>query len=295
MEQENGKLQLQNIILYYTVQNEGVTVTGWNGGSSVLTVPEEIEGRPVIAVGRKAFLRSAMLERAVLPETVMRMEDYAFAQCGRLREVLSLGKVSLGTGVFKGCKSMERLALGKLLPDAQILLAALCCHMKADYLLNDMERGSERWFARWDQRLSSFLQENDEESYHDLVFCGEEDIGIRMQDQIMDERKQKAYLCFLRLLNPAFLGETGRKAFAGYLLNHTKGCASEEAWQVLREQFADRMDCYRLFAKIGGFNEDNLEGMLGDVDEAHAEAKAFLIRYKEENFRMQDAFSRFML
>ncbi|MCD8130038.1 MAG: leucine-rich repeat domain-containing protein [Lachnospiraceae bacterium] len=272
-----------------------MAVTGWKGGGSVLTVPEEIEGLPVTAVGRKAFLRSDMLERVVLPETVTRLEDYAFAQCGRLREVLSPSKVSLGTGVFKGCKSMERLALENVLPDAQILLAALCCRMKADYLLNDMERGSERWFARWDQRLCSFLTENDEESYHDLVFCGEEDIGIRMQDQMMDERKQKAYLCFLRLMNPAFLDETGRGAFAGYLCNHTKDCVSEEAWQVLREQFTDQIACYRLFAKIGGIHEDNLEGMLADLDEAHAEARAFLIRYKEENFQKRDVFGRFAL
>ncbi|MCD8325151.1 MAG: leucine-rich repeat domain-containing protein [Lachnospiraceae bacterium] len=272
-----------------------MAVTGWDGGGSILSVPERIEGLPVISVRRKAFLRANILERVTLPATVTRIEDYAFAQCGRLKEMKAPGNVSLGAGAFKGYKSMERLALGDILPDAQVLLAALCCHMKADYLLNDMERGSEKWFARWNQRLGSFLVENDEESYHDLAFCGEEDIGIRMQDQIMDERKQKAYLCFLRLMHPAYLDGVGRKACTDYLLNHTKGCASEEAWQVLREQFADQMACYRLFAEIGGIHEAYLDDMIADLDDAHAEAKAFLIRYREENAQDHDIFSRFEL
>lgn len=295
MEKKNGEFQLQNIILNYIVQNECVTVTGWNGENSVLYVPERIEGLPVVCVRKKAFLRANTLERVTLPVTVTGIEDYAFAQCGRLKEVTAPGRVTLGSGVFKGCRSMERLALSGIGPDAQVLLAALCCHMKAEYLLRDMERGSEKWCTRWDQRLCSFLTENDEESYHDLVFCGEEDIGIRMQDQIMDERKQKAYLCFLRLMHPMFLGEREKEVFTDYLLKHTKGCASEEAWQVLREQFADKMPYYRLFANIGGVKEDNLDRMIADMDETNTEAKAFLIRYKEENFGHQDAFAGFTL
>ncbi len=295
MQYKEQKLQLQNMILSYSVQNNSVTITGMEGFGGALAVPEIIENLPVTAVGKKAFLGKSGLERVTLPKTVTRLEDYAFAQCGRLREFTALGEVSLGTGVFKGCNSMERLALGDIVPDAQVLLATLCCHLKADYLLTDAERGSERWFDRWDQCLLSFLMEDDEESYHDLVFCGEEDIGIRMQDQILEEKKLKAYLCFLRLGHPAFLKEGGRGAFTEYLLHHTKGCASEEAWQVLTEQLKDQMQYFRLFADLGGVTRDNLDGMISDMDETQTEARAFLIRFREERFGEYDVFADFTL
>ncbi|MCD7751169.1 MAG: leucine-rich repeat domain-containing protein [Lachnospiraceae bacterium] len=295
MQFKEQKLQLQDIILQYSVQNNNVTITGMEGFHAALAVPEAIENLPVTVIGKKAFLGKSCLERVTLPKTVMRLEDYAFAQCGRLKEVEAPGEVSLGTGVFKGCKSMERLALGEISPDAQILMAALCCHLKADYLLSDPERGSERWFERWDQCLLSFLMEDDEENYHDLVFCGEEDIGIRMQDQILEEKKLKAYLCFLRLAHPTFLKEDGRRTLTDYLLHHTKGCASEEAWQVLTEQLKEQMQYFKLFADLGGVTKDNLDGMISDLDETQTEAKAFLIRFREEHFGEYDIFADFTL
>ncbi len=291
MRLKEQKLQHQDMILQYSVQNNSVTITGMEGFRAALVVPDTIEGLPVIAVGKKAFLGKSCLERVTLPKTVTRLEDYAFAQCGRLRELDAQGEVSMGTGVFKGCKSMERLALGDMSLDAQILMAALCCHLKADYLLSDLERGSERWFERWDQCLLSFLLEDDEENYHDLVFCGEEDIGIRMQDQILEEKKLKAYLCFLRLGHPSFLKESGRKACTEYLLQHTKGCTSEEAWQVLTQQLKGQMQYYRLFADLGGVTRDNLDGMILDLDETQTEARAFLIRYREEHHGEYDVFA----
>ena len=86
-----------------------------------------------------------------------------------------------------------------------------------------------------------------------------------------------------------------KSKFCAYLLSHTKGCPTEEAWEVLLSEFGEMVEYYKLFARLGGIHQDNIDDMLTDMGERFAEAKAFLLNYKQENFGGGDFFSQFQL
>lgn len=306
-------------ILFFTINNNSedaekeIKITGYRGHSSSLTVPEWIEVNdeklPVTVIGKKAFLGNHNLRRIVLYEKIKQLEDWAFAHCRLLTAVILCEKdcedgaelkklrvPELGKGVFDDCPKLKNICLGKDERNClSALLAAASYGLNADYLLRDSELGSEAWFEKWDQTLLAFLKEDDEEGYTNLVLCGEEDIKRTVPDFISDKRKKKAGLCLLRLLNDVYLASANQESMTDYLLEHRKGSASDEAWQVLLSEFGDEIPYYQLFADIGGVTGENIEDMLLDMGENHAEAKAFLMEYRQKKFGVQDLFSAFEL
>ena len=52
---------------------------------------------------------------------------------------------------------------------------------------------------------------------------------------------------------------------------------------------------FKLFADIGGINEENFDGLLIDMGENYAEMKAFFIGYKEKQMGGKDFFDIFSL
>ena len=76
-----------------------------------------------------------------------------------------------------------------------------------------------------------------------------------------------------------------------YLTAHTKGCGSEEAWQViLREKGNDRA-YYSLFAELGGLNAENLCPVLEDIGEEFPEMKAYFLQRMAEAPAATDFFA----
>ena len=68
----------------YTDNSDGtVTITNYGGSERDLTIPEELDGKTVSAIGYAAFAECRSLESVIVPETVNRLQDYAFSQCTR--------------------------------------------------------------------------------------------------------------------------------------------------------------------------------------------------------------------
>lgn len=66
--------------LTYTADEEGITITGYTGGSTVLVIPAELDGKPVVAVGEEAFAGSSV--RALsLPDSLRRIGFGALKKC----------------------------------------------------------------------------------------------------------------------------------------------------------------------------------------------------------------------
>ena len=272
------------------------------GGSLVIPGEVELDGEllPVTAIAKKAFLGNRSLRQLTLPASVRRLSDWSFAQCEELTTVISLRKkpLKIARGAFDDCRSLQHICLGYTEPDGLSRLLGACpVRLSADYLLESPDIGSAGWFQNWDTRLSAYLDEEDEEGYTNVVLCGEEDIDASVPEFVAGKRRSKAALCLMRLaqaeegkLAPAY-----RKKFTEYIMTKTKGCASEEAWEVILHEFGDRMEYYELLARLGGITEENIDAMLEDLSEQHAEAKAYLIRYKQENLTNGSFFDSFSL
>ena len=70
----------------YTVRDGQVTVTGYLGHTGAVTIPAEINGCPVAAIGDGAF-RGATLTSVVLPESVETVGWFSFADCANLESI----------------------------------------------------------------------------------------------------------------------------------------------------------------------------------------------------------------
>lgn len=284
-------------IYYYTIEEEGVCITGMAGVGSVLEIPERLDGLPVRKLGKKALLGCYALTKVRFPATVRELESWAMAQCRNLTTVVLPGEqIVFGNGVFEDCDKMAYICVGgEELNDLSVLLATLPTRLQAEYLLQAGDMGTKAWFSRWDQKLTAFLDEDDEEGYTTLVLCGEEDIIRSVPGYIKDKRMAKAALCYIRLRYCLYLSEDSRRLFEKYILDHTKGCPSDEAWKVLIRDFSEDMEYYKLLAELGGIPAAGIDEMLIELGEENAEAKAFLMKYKMECFGESDAFSRFTL
>ena len=72
--------------LVYTSDADGVTVTGYTGDMTVLIIPSELDGMPVIGIGAGAF-RGLPIRALCLPDTLKHMGTGALEKC---RELVTL-------------------------------------------------------------------------------------------------------------------------------------------------------------------------------------------------------------
>lgn len=295
--------KLADASLYYETEikqdREFVRITRFQGLVSQVEVPGRIQGLPVAALDRKAFLSKKNLRRVWLPDTLEEIGDWAFAYCDHLTEiVIPSGAVRFGKAVFLECRELKRISGGVRRGGADgtafpaELIAAAVTSMDAAYLLDMAAAGSGEWLGKWDARLGSVLRVPDQEGFSRQILCGEEDYGSTdLAAYMSGRRKEKIRLCLLRLLSDQGLSDPFRQELEDYLRSHTKGQASEESWQViLREHGADR-EYYQLFAAIGCVTEDNLNDILTEIGGEYPEMKAYFLRGGEETDGAADFFA----
>lgn len=78
---------------WYSVENEEVTITGYTGFATDLTIPETIRGMPVVAIGMDAFMNCFTIRSITIPDTVVIIDMLAFNNC------YALEHITLGRGV----------------------------------------------------------------------------------------------------------------------------------------------------------------------------------------------------
>ena len=180
--------------------------------------------------------------------------------------------------------------------DTARLLACAVNLKEADFLLNIKEAGRDAWFKGFDQKIISFIEEDDEEGHTELILCGEEDIDCTLESFIRNKRKEKVRLAFLRLLYNTGIEEKTENQLKDYLRDHSVGCDSDESWQVLKEEFGHEKKYYELYVEIGCLNDENFYDTLNDLGDKHPEMKAVFIRWNEQNKPAEtDFFDQFEL
>ncbi|MDR0524614.1 MAG: tetratricopeptide repeat protein [Spirochaetaceae bacterium] len=98
--------------LQWKAENAGVTITKYTGNASVLTIPDKINGLPVLSIGNSAFDGCGNLTSVVLPNSVTAIGDYTFAFCGSLQSVTIPNSVeSIGYRAFAECRSLKNVTL----------------------------------------------------------------------------------------------------------------------------------------------------------------------------------------
>ena len=89
-----------------------IRITGYTGTDTVVTVPAEIDGTPVVAIGNGAFANNRSITRVIIPEGVITIVDSAFEGCTALKSVeLPDGLQSIGMWTFLSCISLEEITI----------------------------------------------------------------------------------------------------------------------------------------------------------------------------------------
>lgn len=301
----NRELAVERGVLEYEQIADKIKVVGYRGKDTEVTVPDKIDGCPVECIGKKAFLSNKMVKQIALPETVTRIEDWAFAFCGKLSKiVLPYHAMEIGQGIFKECPSLEQIIdehgdeQDPRTRDISYLLAAVMSRLDAFYLFDFENAGTAEWLARWDARMRQLMGRPDAEGFSRMLLCGEEDYGSKENnlDYYMEQRRrEKVRLAMLRLMHDHALDAAVRKELTDYLLDHIKGRDTEETWLVVLEEHGDDLRYYQFLTELGGVREDNFQAMMEDLGDRHTEMKAWLMHYHGKNHTKEDVFADFEL
>lgn len=123
----NGKLKsLQVSAEYYIVTMDSASnfeidsrgyITAYNGNNSYLIVPRQINHITVTGIANGAFTQSAVkssLTVLELPDTLINVDDYAFADCMNLISFNCSNLKNVGMYAFKNCVSLKDIDLSHL-------------------------------------------------------------------------------------------------------------------------------------------------------------------------------------
>ncbi len=95
----------------YTTADNGVTITGYTGSATAISVPAAIGGKSVVAIAANAFSNKKFTAVA-LPETINTIGDGAFSGCTALKGVsIPAGVKTIGASAFKGCSALGQVSL----------------------------------------------------------------------------------------------------------------------------------------------------------------------------------------
>lgn len=291
----------------YVEEKENIRIISYQGTEPQVTVPEKIEEYPVTEIGKKTFLGRKELKKVTVPKSVTFIEDWAFANCNQLEEVvLENENVNFGKGVFQGCKSLQKMIILKentcfsKEEEEQIgaLLAATVNVLDTPHLFNPVLAGEQEWLTQWDARMLNFIRKDDHSGFTVVVLCGEEDYGSEENSLsyfLKQKRKAKVRLAFLRLRNPMGITQETKEELVSYLKEHTKGCETEEAWEVVLEEHGNEKSYYEILMECDCITNENFDGFLADLKDNYPEMKAFLMKYKEETLGYGDFFGALSL
>ena len=104
-------------IFEYTVDGDGnATITKYSGNVSALTIPDDVDGYPVVAIGANAFSGNGYLQSVVIPDGVNSIGEGAFLACSKLSQVALSPKLKvLGGYAFGDCDSLTSITIPKSL------------------------------------------------------------------------------------------------------------------------------------------------------------------------------------
>lgn len=288
--------------LKYMLEPDGVCITGWQGGGRTVKVPERIEGLTVTGIGRKAFLSKKNLRVIELPVGLHSLGDWAFAYCDNLERItVSAECVHMGKSLFLDCGQLACISGVRRCEGGTCeawpescgrLLSASVTQLDAYYLLEPAAVGSPEWLRKWDARLEAVMRADDGEGYSKQVLCGEEDYGSTDMEAFLQARRQKKVrLAMLRLLCDQGLMPAMRQYLEQYLREHTKGCESEESWQVILAQGEAHPEYAQLFLRLGCAGRENIEAMIRQMREDQPQLRAAFLRYQQEELGHGDFFA----
>ena len=101
--------------VYYEVSADGkyATVTDYDGVASRVSIAKEYQGVPVTNIGDSAFTGNSSIREVVLPDTIVTIENFAFAFSSLTYITLPDSVKTIGVNAFFDCYNLSRFEISK--------------------------------------------------------------------------------------------------------------------------------------------------------------------------------------
>ncbi len=97
----------------YALGKDGAAILEYTGDATALTIPDEIEGKAVVAIAAYAFRNHTELVTVDIPKSVVYIGEYAFNGCTSLTEiVIPDGVTAIRQSTFGDCYNLKSVTLG---------------------------------------------------------------------------------------------------------------------------------------------------------------------------------------
>ena len=100
-----------NVLEYETLADGTIKITKFDSADSTYVIPDEIDGKKVTVIGKKAFKECHLLRTVTVSDNVTTIENNAFERCNNLKTVILGKNVELiGYRAFGDCKVLESIS-----------------------------------------------------------------------------------------------------------------------------------------------------------------------------------------
>lgn len=109
----------------------GVSITGFNGEDEIVVIPETIEAKNVVAIGRAAFANNANIRAVKISDNVQQLKNDAFQNCTALEIAILGSNVKKIFGyAFNGCHKLSYIELNDGLETLDELCFGSCLSLE---------------------------------------------------------------------------------------------------------------------------------------------------------------------
>ena len=131
--------------------NDTLTIIGCNLYSGSITIPNLIDGKTVTEIGKYSFAYDSYdrnLTTVTIPDTVIKIDDYAFYNCGNLTTIiLPEGLTEIGDYAFSGCNSLQNIVLPSTLTKIGIRAFSDCTTLTSMFIPANLTNIEESTFS----------------------------------------------------------------------------------------------------------------------------------------------------
>ncbi len=95
---------------YVVDENRNVTIVGYKGTDKSVTIPTQIGGFPVVAIGKYAFADNVNITEVEFSDGIVLISEYAFYNCKNLtKAVFGKSRTSIENKAFAECSSLNEI------------------------------------------------------------------------------------------------------------------------------------------------------------------------------------------
>lgn len=108
----SGEIGMYNGFLYSFKSGKG-TIIGYNGSSTSLKIPSQIQSYKITAIGDSAFSNNKKITSVAMPDSIVSVGYYAFLNCTSLTKVtIKNAQCHIDSSSFEGCTSLTYFVQG---------------------------------------------------------------------------------------------------------------------------------------------------------------------------------------